>query len=202
MDDLDYLEHIVAHIHSVSNAPVILDAKYGDIGNTAKKYAQWAYHRMNVDAVTINGFMGDEAILPFVTGEWSDRMGFVLVKTTAKTSHINVQELELCTGKIVYRKVMEQLNGLSKAERLDNLGMVIGATNLDPFLYPLPINTWILCPGIGAQGGNLEEAVKNNIREDKSGLLINVGRDIIESKNVREKTLDYKDKINEIRFSK
>lgn len=207
INDTSCLKNLIAYIHAVSVAPVILDAKYGDISNTAQHYAKWAFHNMGADAVTVSGYMGDEAILPFVTGSWVDKMAFVLVRTTGKTNFVELQNLIVDQSNEyrewfspLYQEMASQLEDLRKTAT--NVGMVVGAIDgkaLEVVRKAVGSKAWILCPGVGAQGGELELSVVNGVREDKMGLLINVARGVIGAANPRSAAMEYKEKINAAR---
>lgn len=201
MRDLDALRAVIAHIHQVSVAPVILDAKYGDIGNTAKHYATFAFDDMHADAVTVNAYMGDEAVSPFVADV--NKYAFVLVRTTGKFEELTLQNA-LITHPNDYAEpaYLAMAEDLSRFRRVyPNTGMVAGATDGNALrqVRMAAGDAWLLCPGVGAQGGELEKVVKAGIRWDKKGLLINVARGIIASSNPRLTAEKYRDDINAIR---
>ena len=157
------------------HALVILDAKRNDIGNTAAAYACEAFDRYGADAVTINPYMGDDSIRPFIARP--DR-GAILLCRTSNPGARDFQDL-LIDGLPLYRRVAERAdrdwNGLG------NMMLVVGAT------YPREMaelrrahpTLWFLVPGIGAQGGDLEATLAAGLMPDGTGLLINSSRGII-----------------------
>ncbi|EJL6549941.1 orotidine-5'-phosphate decarboxylase [Vibrio cholerae] len=160
--------------------PVILDSKRGDIGSTASKYAQESYERFNVDAVTLNPYMGLETLAPFY--EYEDRGCIVLVKTSNPGSH-DFQDLLLKTGEKLYQSVARNvLETFSEDQTL----FVVGATCPEELasLRQSHRNTPFLVPGFGAQGGDLESVIKLGMTTEGEGLLLNVSRGITEVKDI------------------
>ena len=157
--------------------PVILDAKYGDIGNTAKQYAKIAFEFFKADAVTINPYMGFDTVKPFI--DYKDKMVFILCLTSNPSSANFENEVFL---KIAKKAVEWNVN--------NNIGIVVGATKpeqlkeIEKITGDLPI----LIPGIGAQGGEIPPMKKNYI--------INVARAIIYAENPRQAAIDYSSKIS------
>jgi orotidine-5'-phosphate decarboxylase len=157
------------------HALVILDAKRNDIGNTARAYAAEAFDRYGADAVTVNPYMGEDSVLPFL--ERPDR-GAILLCRTSNPGAKDFQDL-LIEGLPLYRWVAEraatQWNGRK------NLMLVVGAT------YPREMaalrraypQVSFLVPGIGAQGGDLDATLAAGLGDDGAGLLINSSRGII-----------------------
>src|ERR1700691_2028927 len=156
-------------------ALVILDAKRGDIGNTAEAYAREAFDRYDADAVTVNPYMGEDAVLPFLARP--DR-GAILLCRTSNPGAKDFQDL-LIDGLPLYRRVAERAAGHWNEHR--NLMLVVGAT------YPREKGDLrrahpevpFLVPGIGAQGGDLEATLAAGLDAQGSGLLINSSRGII-----------------------
>jgi len=155
------------------NIPVILDAKRGDIGNTARAYARAAFDELGVDAITVNPYMGYDAIEPFI--EYRDKGVFVLCRTS-NPGAADFQALD-CGGKPLYRLVADRVEEWNKH---GNIGLVIGATQPEELkaireAHPtLPL----LIPGVGAQGGSLELAVKYGCTADGIAI-INSSRQVL-----------------------
>ena len=153
--------------------PVILDAKRGDIGNTAIQYAREAFERYQADAVTVNPYMGLDTLEPFV--RYADRGVIVLVKTSNPGSK-DFQDQQLASGEPLYLAVARSVASLGP-----NIAFVIGAT------YPLQLrelraefpDTLFLVPGIGAQAGDLAQVVSAGIDRDGRGIVINASRGIL-----------------------
>ena len=153
---------------------LILDGKRGDIGNTANKYANSAFDLLKADAVTVNPYMGFDAIKPFIENE--EKGAFVLGLTSNKSAS-DFQYLQI-GEETLYKNVCKKVNQWNTN---NNCGLVVGATKPQELAeirekFPsLPF----LVPGVGAQGGNLETVIKNGKDSNGAGLLINVGRDIM-----------------------
>ena len=156
-------------------ALVILDAKRGDIGNTAQAYASEAFDRYGADAVTVNPYMGEDSLLPFLSRP--DR-GAILLCRTSNSGARDFQDL-LVDGRPLYRRVAEQ--AASKWNRHKNLMLVVGAT------YPAEMadlrrahpELGFLIPGIGAQGGDLDRTLAAGLDAQGAGLLISSSRAVI-----------------------
>lgn len=154
---------------------VILDAKRNDIGNTAQAYAREAFGRYDADAVTINPYMGEDSVRPFLTR--ADR-GAILLCRTSNPGARDFQDL-LCDGLPLYRHVARRAAAGWNAH--GNLLLVVGAT------YPQEMaelrrahpELVFLVPGIGAQGGDLDATLRAGLDAQRSGLLINSSRGII-----------------------
>ena len=153
---------------------IIADAKRGDIGNTSKMYAQTFFKEYNVDALTIAPYMGEDSVKPFL--EYEGKWVILLALTSNKGSH-NFQLFEDKDGVRLFERV------LSKAQEwgtTENLMFVVGATQGSLFadIRKLAPNSFLLVPGVGAQGGSLQEVCKYGMNKD-CGLLVNSSRGII-----------------------
>jgi orotidine-5'-phosphate decarboxylase len=156
-------------------ALVILDAKRSDIGNTAEAYAREAFDRYDADAVTVNPYMGEDSILPFVSRP--DR-GAILLCRTSNPGARDFQDL-LVDGLPLYRRVAERAAG--DWNEHGNLMLVVGAT------YPREMadlrrahpDVSFLVPGIGAQSGDLDATLAAGLDARGAGLLISSSRSII-----------------------
>lgn len=146
---------------------VIADAKRGDIGNTAKKYAEAFFGRMDCDAVTLSPYMGRDSIQPFLDfeGKWS-----VILALTSNPSYEDFEP-------DIYEKVIRKsLEWGSK----ENTMFVAGATRAEKLadIRRLCPDHFLLVPGVGAQGGSLQEVARHGLN-DHCGLLVNSSRGII-----------------------
>jgi uridine monophosphate synthetase len=175
--------------------PVIIDAKRSDIGNTAKAYAHSLFDYLKADAITLNPYLGKESVIPFL--EYREKGLFLLCRTTNPGSHA-IQELSVQTGGgetlPLYLQVAKEAAGWGK-----NIGLVVAGNDpeaLKAVRTMLP-DVWILAPGIGNQGGNIEQAVAAGIREDGLGLIINVSRDIAYASDPAKKACFYRDRFHE-----
>lgn len=155
--------------------PVILDAKRGDIGSTAKQYAREAFERYGADALTVNPYMGFDTIEPYMG--WKDR-GLFLLCRTSNPGGKDIEELDV-GGELLYQRVarMTQTN-LNGDEQM---GLVVGATQPNEIARVREVapDLPFLVPGIGAQGGDVFAAVKAGIDRDGGGLVINSSRAIL-----------------------
>jgi orotidine-5'-phosphate decarboxylase len=152
---------------------IIADAKRGDIGNTSGRYAKAFFENYGVDAVTISPYMGRDSIEPFLS--YKDKYAVLLTLTSNEGSR-DFQYIEQ-KGVPVYEKVLRLS---TKFENAHNLIYVVGATkseNLKSIRNIVP-DSFLLIPGVGAQGGNLKEVVLNGINSN-CGLIVNSSRSII-----------------------
>ena len=171
------LEYIRAKCPAV---PVILDAKRGDIGNTSKMYAKEAFERYQADAVTLNPYMGMDALKPFL--DYADK-GAVILCRTSNGGAKEIQELQLANGLPLYKHVAALIAGPWNYN--GNNMLVAGATAPAELgeIRKIVGKTPLLVPGIGAQGGDLDGVLKFGLTEEKTGLVINSSRGIIYASN-------------------
>lgn len=186
IEGLIALAKSIAYIRAVApSVPVILDAKYGDIGNTNNGYATYAFRELEADAVTIHDKMGHIAMKPFLNR--ADKGIFVLCRTSNEGAE-EFQDLPVLTGDSV-APVPLYLHVASQVARYwntnNNCGLVVGATEPDKLALvreaanQLPI----LIPGIGAQGGDLKNVVRNGRDARGKGIIVNSSRGIIFASN-------------------
>ncbi len=159
-----------------TGAAVILDAKRGDIASTARAYARAAFHGLHADALTVNPYLGHDAVAPFL--EDPARGVFLLCKTSNPGS-ADLQDVAVAEegGQPLYLRVARLAQAWNTR---GNLGLVVGATHpeaLRQVRQGAP-DLWFLAPGVGAQGGNLEAALQAGLRADGLGMLIAVSRGI------------------------
>ena len=154
----------------------IADAKRGDIGNTSTQYAIAFLKNLPFDAITVAPYMGEDSVKPFLQfeGKWAIVLGL--------TSNPGAADFELNAlageaSEKLYEKVIRTVSGWGSQ---DNLMFVVGATQSDEFinLRQIAPEHFFLVPGVGAQGGSLEEISLKAMNGDV-GLLVNVSRDII-----------------------
>jgi orotidine-5'-phosphate decarboxylase len=182
-------------------ALVILDAKRSDIGNTAAAYAREAFERYGADAVTVNPYMGEDSVLPFLTRP--DR-GAILLCRTSNPGARDFQDL-LVDGEPLYKRVAERAAARWNEHR--NLMLVVGATYPEEMadLRRAHPALWFLVPGIGAQGGDLDDTLAAGLNAAGTGLLINSSRGIIyagggESGAIRAAAATLREAINRKRL--
>jgi orotidine-5'-phosphate decarboxylase len=156
---------------------IIADAKRGDIGNTSRKYAEAFFNPSldyRVDAVTINPYMGMDSVQPFL--DYKDKWGVILALTSNPGS-ANFQLQKLANGHFLYEEVLLQAKTWADP---DQIMFVVGATQSD---WIASIRKWVpdhflLIPGIGAQGGDLEKISEAGFN-GQGGLLVNASRSIL-----------------------
>jgi orotidine-5'-phosphate decarboxylase len=167
----DSMERTVDYIPSTHFK--IADAKRGDIGNTSTQYAKAFFETLHFDAVTVAPYMGEDSVKPFL--EFKDKWTILLGLTS--NSGAKDFELQQAGEGYLYEKV---LKAASSWGTVDNLMFVIGATRPDWFdnIRRLTPDHFYLVPGVGAQGGSLEE-ISLKAMNKEVGLLVNVSRDII-----------------------
>jgi orotidine-5'-phosphate decarboxylase len=166
------LERIVAHIPG--DCLVIADAKRGDIGNTATRYARAMFDGLGADAITVAPYMGEDSVRPFIDfqqGRWT-----ILL---ALTSNPGAQDFELHGDPPLFEQVMKKAQNWGGA---DDLMFVVGATRPDEMARARAIapNSFFLVPGVGAQGGSLQSVVDAGWNA-QCGLLVNSSRNILYS---------------------
>ena len=153
---------------------IIADAKRGDIGNTSQLYARSFFEHLDVDAITVAPYMGEDSVTPFLgyTGKWV----ILLALTSNKGSH-DFQLIEDKEGKRLFEHVIETSQ---KWATSDEMMYVVGATQGAMFrnIRAVAPNSFLLVPGVGAQGGSLQDVAKYGMIDD-CGLLVNSSRGII-----------------------
>jgi len=181
---------------------VILDSKRGDIGSTAEKYAREAFERYGADAVTINPYLGRDSAEPFL--EHADK-GVVVLCRTSNSGARELQDLDV-GGRKLYQLVAEKVS--KEWNSRGNCLLVVGATYPDELadIRRITGDMTFLVPGIGAQGGDIEKAVRNGRRADGRGLVINSSRGILYANQgedfataARRATLELRDAVNAAR---
>lgn len=179
------------------HAVVILDAKRGDVPNTAEACADALFDWFEADAATINPYLGGDGVAPFL--KRPDRGAFALCRTSNEESN-DLQSLKMANGDPLYLTVAEMARGWGE-DHYSNLGLVVGATwpaELAAVRSRCP-DMPILLPGIGAQGGDLRASVRNGIDEHGMGLLVSSSRGITYAKDVAEAARTLRDAINAAR---
>jgi len=181
---------------------IILDGKRNDIGNTAKKYAHSFFKTLKADAITINPYLGQDGIKPFL--DYKDKCSFILCRTSNDSAG-DFQDLQI--NKIPFYQIVAKK--IREWDYNNNCGAVVGAT------YPEELKTIrnilgdeipILIPGIGKQGGDVKKTIKNGTNSNGNMAIINSSRSIIFAgededfaEKSREKTKKLRDKINDYR---
>jgi len=157
-----------------AHIPVLLDAKFGDIDTTSLGYARAAFETWNVDALTVNPFLGRDALDPYLV--YRDRGIFILAKTSNPGSGL-LQDRQLADTTTVTMAVVNHANQWNSA---GNVGLVVGATYPEQMaeVRAAAPNLPILVPGVGAQQGDLAAAVRAGVDANRAGLLVSASRAI------------------------
>jgi orotidine-5'-phosphate decarboxylase len=160
------------------NIFTIADAKRGDIGNTSSYYAKTFFEYLNCDSVTIAPYMGEDSITPFL--DFKNKWAIVLALTSNKGA-LDFQAIKNQEGKELFKSVLEKTSSWGSPE---NLMYVVGATRAEQIgeVRKVVPDHFFLVPGVGAQGGSLED-VCNYGWNDDCGLLVNSSRGIIYASN-------------------
>lgn len=184
-----------------NHIPVILDAKRGDIDSTAKAYAHAIFDILGVHAVTLNPYLGSDALEPFL--QYQDR-GCILLCKTSNPGSADIQDKRLEDGRPLYLEVARQARDTWNT--YNNVGLVVGAT------YPAIIQEVrdvcpdlpFLIPGVGMQGGNLTATVQAAVTSHHQHVVINVSRSILYASSednfaevARNKALYFRNAIND-----
>jgi uridine monophosphate synthetase len=217
----DALKRLISAIHKESERigsriPVILDAKRGDIASTTEAYAQSAFENLNADSITLSPYLGKDSIEPFLQDH--EKGVFLLCKTSNAGSG-DFQDLILnvgADGNLPASVVAMKGRPLGMPLRLyeyvahlaqqwntkNNIGLVVGATHLEALTNVRAIapEMWFLCPGVGAQGGELELALRMGLRKDGKGMLVNVSRGISRAESPAKAAAELRDEILSIRY--
>ena len=196
----DQLERTIDYIHrTYPGIPVILDSKRGDVGNTAERYAIEAFERYHADAVTVSPYLGGDSMEPFLKYE---EKGVIILCRTSNPGAGDLQDLEV-GGRRLFHIVADL--AARRWNTRGNCALVVGAT------YPRELaevreivgNMPFLVPGVGAQGGDVAQAVKSGQTAAGAGLVISSSRGILYASSgedfvsaAREATLKLRDQIN------
>lgn len=202
------LKEVVDAIQEESNRigsmiPVILDAKRGDIASTAEAYARSAFENLDVDCITLSPYLGKDSIEPFI--QKPEKGVFLLCKTSNPGSG-DLQDL-LVTIDHRSSTMEETSSSIPLYEHVaklaqqwntkNNIGLVVGATHIEAIkrVRAAAPDLWFLAPGVGAQGGELESALKVGLRKDGKGMLIPVSRGIARAEKPGVAAAELRDQI-------
>lgn len=157
---------------------IIADAKRGDIGNTCDMYAKAFFETMNADGITIAPYMGQDSAQSFLN--YKNKFSIILA-LTSNPSAIDFEFIQNQQGEELYKTVLRKSKEWGSEE---NMMYVVGATRPEYFIEIRKIvpNHFLLVPGVGAQGGDLDEVMQNGLNQNY-GLLINSSRGIIFASN-------------------
>lgn len=190
------LKRVIEAIHEESHRlgskiPVILDAKRGDISSTAEAYAISAFEKLGADCITLSPYLGYDSIAPFIKD--AEKGVFLLCKTSNRGSS-DIQNLVLEGGELLYERVARMADGWNRG---GNIGLVVGATMPDEMkkIRVVAPDLWFLAPGVGAQGGDLETALRAGLRKDGMGMLLPVSRGISRAEDPGLAAAELRDQI-------
>ncbi len=201
------LKQVIEAIHEESSRlgsmiPIILDAKRGDIASTANAYAQSAFENLGVNCITLNPYLGHDSVEPFIGNP--EKGVFLLCKTSNAGSMDLQNVLVLPTGSDSPMPLYNYVAHLAQKWNVNNnIGIVVGATHpqiMSMIRASVP-DMWILSPGVGAQGGELESALKSGLRKDGKGILLPVSRGISRAENPGRAAAELRDQIINIQRS-
>jgi uridine monophosphate synthetase len=192
--------------------PVILDAKRGDIASTAEAYAKSAFDSLGAHCITLNPYLGKDSIDPFIQN--SEKGVFLLCKTSNPGSG-DFQDLNIDGGRwTADGELRSTVNGqrsmplyehvakLAQAwNTKNNIGLVVGATHPQALtrVRAAAPGLWFLAPGVGAQGGELESALKAGLRKDGKGILLPISRGISRAESPAKAAAEFRDQIVNIK---
>ncbi|MDY4160304.1 MAG: orotidine-5'-phosphate decarboxylase [Prevotella sp.] len=163
---------------------IIADAKRGDIGNTSKMYAKTFFGEYKVDALTVAPYMGEDSVVPFLTYEAEKTPWVILLALTSNKGSFDFQQTTNQEGNRLFEQVIKKSQEWGTP---DNLMYVVGATRGEMFkdIRKVAPEHFLLVPGVGAQGGSLEEVCRYGMTKD-CGLLVNSSRGIIFADNTEK----------------
>jgi orotidine-5'-phosphate decarboxylase len=171
---LETLRRVIAA--TPRDVPVILDAKRGDIDSTAAAYARSAFEVLGAHAITLNPYLGGDALAPFL--RYAER-GCLLVCKTSNVGSADLQDLLLADGRPLYLEVARRAQ--TTWNERGNIGLVVGATHPDvlPAVRALCPDMPLLLPGIGAQGGDLASSVRGAVDRRGERAIVSASRSIL-----------------------
>ena len=154
---------------------IIGDGKRGDIGNTSQKYAQMLYDEFKFDSATLNPYMGKDSLEPFLG--YKTKLNFILALTSNPGAN-DFEKLRLADNSLLYQEVIRKVQTWNENT---NCGLVFGATKIEELVNDIELigDLPILLPGIGAQGGSLEDVIRIFKKNKLKHFLINASRGII-----------------------
>lgn len=195
------LKQVIEAVQEESNRfgsmiPVILDAKRGDIASTAEAYAYSAFEKLGAHCITLSPYLGKDSIDPFLPNQ---EKGVFLLCKTSNPGAGDLQDLRLESGELLYERVARLAQDWNTR---NNIGLVVGATQIESLqrVRAAAPALWFLSPGVGAQGGDLEAALKAGLRKDRSGMLLPVSRGISRASDPALAAADLRDQIISIKF--
>jgi uridine monophosphate synthetase len=214
------LKDVVAAVKKESDRlgsmiPVILDAKRGDIASIAEAYAKSTFEQIGVHAITLSPYLGKDSIDPFLV--YKEKGVFLLCKTS-NPGAADLQDL-MVTAEVFAPKGGEPRTTVGRPSSVvplyehiahlaqnwntgNNIGLVVGATQPEALTRVRAVapELWFLVPGVGAQGGDLEKALRSGLRADGKGMLINVSRGISRAESPAKAAANLRDEMVNIQY--
>lgn len=197
-----------------SMIPIILDAKRGDIASTAEAYATSAFENLGAHCITLSPYLGKDSIEPFIQ---NPEKGIFLLCKTSNAGSGDLQDLMVTIDhgpQTIGIKPSSTVNGQSSIPLYEhvaklaqtwntknNIGLVVGATHVEAIkrVRAAAPDLWFLAPGVGAQGGELESALKAGLRRDGKGMLISISRGISRAEKPGSAAAEIRDQILNIK---
>jgi uridine monophosphate synthetase len=182
------------------DVPILLDVKRGDIGSTAAAYAEACYG-LGADCVTLSPLMGWDSVSPFVTEKYIHKGAFLLCKTSNPGSN-DFLALGLRSNECLYERIAKLVGSEWAQQTESSLGLVVGATDpvaLSKARKAAGDDTWILAPGVGAQGGDLLEAAQAGLNTKGTCMLIPVSRGISKATDPAQAAKELQERIQKAR---
>lgn len=174
---------------------IIADAKRGDIGNTGDMYARSFFENMNLDAVTISPYMGKDSVMPTLKkpNAWT-----ILLALTSNPGSEDFQMMQSADGEYLFERVLRLSKEWGTSEQMM---YVVGATKADMLerVREIVPEHFLLIPGVGAQGGSLEEVARHGFNE-QCGILVNASRSIIYADDSEQFDIKAAEEAEKIRF--
>ena len=190
-----------ASYNAGSRAPVILDAKRGDIASTAQAYAQSSFDSLGADCITLSPYLGKDSIDPFTANH--EKGVFLLCKTSNPGSS-DLQDLLVMPNQLSIVNYQLPITNYEYVAHLaqtwnekGNVGLVVGATQVESLkrVRAAAPDLWFLTPGVGVQGGDLEMALRAGLRPDGLGMLVPISRGISRAEDPRKAARDLRDEM-------
>ena len=154
---------------------VIADAKRGDIGNTSEMYAKAVFDELKFDSITLHPYMGFDSLQPFL--DYKEKLNFILALTSNKGA-IDFEKQKLENEKFLFQQVIEKASQWNENK---NCGIVFGATKIDELKENITsfVDLVVLLPGVGAQGGSLEDVAATFNQHENKNYLVNISRALL-----------------------
>ncbi len=185
-DGMAALREVIAAVPQ--EVPVLLDAKRGDIGNTAKAYARAAFEVWGADAITVSPYLGRDSVAPFL--DYPGKTAFLL----CHTSNPSAADVQHHGTPPLYEQIAQDAQMWGTA---DQVGFVVGATQVSALkrVRALAPDRWLLAPGVGAQGGDLDLALAAGLDVGDTGMIVPVSRGVLYAADPRDAALTLRDAI-------